>query len=681
MCPEATIARVTSDATTQPHDPRAENELLRLLAEDRPARELSAVRAPTELVDLALTVRTRIDALRRREQALAALADSARDLATSDTQAQTLHAIVRRARALLRTDVAYILLYDRERGDTYMEATDGSVSAAFQSLRVRLGDGLGGLVAKTRKPYWTADYPHDDRFTHTRAIDDAVGEEGIVAICGTPLLVDDEFVGVLFASNRSPRPFDRDEVVLLGSFAALAAAALVKTRSVTDSAAALVKTRSVTDSAAALAALSEAHETVRRHTEGVERAAAAHDRFTELVLRGGGVDDITDALVQSLGGWAVLVDVGGQTRSAAGDPAPTESVVEPDAVLEAARAATRATPHGRTWVAPVAAASELLGALVVGGPRPLDDADRRTVERAAVVTALVLTFERYAADGRRRLRGGLVTDLVQGRGRATGRRQGALAEGIDLREPFCLAVIRPVDPADGQGLARSVDGAVGDRGLVGRIDDDVVVLLPAEDAAKAAERLARLVRGGRPVTIGTAGPGHGVEAPGTLYASARRTAIALEALGRAGEHGAAEGLGFAGLVVADQPDVGAFVDGMLGPVLRYDAEHGTDLVGTLDAYFAAGASPREASRRLHVHPNTVGQRLARVATLLGAGWTRPEVALEVQLALRMRRLLPAAPSTPRSTGATGARTTPASTPTTTPARPPTTAATTRWHST
>ncbi|MCH8628114.1 GAF domain-containing protein [Arsenicicoccus piscis] len=640
---------MTSDATTQPRHPRAEHDLLRLLAEDRPARELSAVDAPTELVDLALTVRTRIDALRRREQALVALADSARDLATSDTQAQTLHAIVRRARALLRTDVAYILLYDRERGDTYMEATDGSVSAAFQSLRVRLGDGLGGLVAKTRKPYWTADYPHDDRFTHTRAIDDAVGEEGIVAICGTPLLVDEEFVGVLFASNRSPRPFDRDEVVLLGSFAALAAAALVKTRSVTDS-------------AAALAALSEAHETVRRHTEGVERAAAAHDRFTELVLRGGGVDDITDALVQSLGGWAVLVDVGGQTRSAAGDPAPTESVVEPDAVLEAARAATRATPHGRTWVAPVAAASELLGALVVGGPRPLDDADRRTVERAAVVTALVLTFERYAADGRRRLRGGLVTDLVQGRGRATGRRQGALAEGIDLREPFCLAVIRPVDPADGQGLARSVDGAVGDRGLVGRIDDDVVVLLPAEDAAKAAERLARLVRGVRPVTIGTAGPGRGVEAPGTLYASARRTAIALEALGRAGEHGAAEGLGFAGLVVADQPDVGAFVDGMLGPVLRYDAEHGTDLVGTLDAYFAAGASPREASRRLHVHPNTVGQRLARVATLLGAGWTRPEVALEVQLALRMRRLLPAAPSTPRSTGATGARTTPASTP-------------------
>lgn len=46
----------------------------------------------------------------------------------------------------------------------------------------------------------------------------------------------------------------------------------------TDSAAALVVFETVTDSAAALAALSEAHETVRRHTEGVERVAAAHDR-------------------------------------------------------------------------------------------------------------------------------------------------------------------------------------------------------------------------------------------------------------------------------------------------------------------------------------------------------------------------------------------------------------------
>ena len=42
-----------------------------------------------------------------------------------------------------------------------------------------------------------------------------MSDEGIVAICGTPLLVAAEFVGVLFAANRSPRPFTHDEVALL----------------------------------------------------------------------------------------------------------------------------------------------------------------------------------------------------------------------------------------------------------------------------------------------------------------------------------------------------------------------------------------------------------------------------------------------------------------------------------
>lgn len=69
----------------------------------------------------------------------------------------------------------------------------------------------------------------------------------------------------------------------------------------------------------ALAALSEAHDTVRRHTAGVERAAAAHDRFADLVLGGGGADDITKALVDLLGGWAVVLDNGGVRRSEAGD--------------------------------------------------------------------------------------------------------------------------------------------------------------------------------------------------------------------------------------------------------------------------------------------------------------------------------------------------------------------------
>ena len=190
---------VTQTTVTQ------EARLLELLATGASAADIAAVDADPVLRDLALQVRAVTDLRRRREQELEALVETAQDLATMDDPALVLEAIVLRARTLLGTDLAYLTLYDEEAGDTFMRATSGSISSAFQQVRLELGAGLGGLVASTHRPYWTSDYFADDRFRHTSPIDTAVGDEGIVGICGTPLLVKDEFVGVLFAANRSPR--------------------------------------------------------------------------------------------------------------------------------------------------------------------------------------------------------------------------------------------------------------------------------------------------------------------------------------------------------------------------------------------------------------------------------------------------------------------------------------------
>ena len=76
----------------------------------------------------------------------------------------------------------------------------------------------------------------------------------------------------------------------------------------------------------------------------------------------------------------------------------------------------------------------------------------------------------------------------------------------------------------------------------------------------------------------------------------------------------------------------------LGPVLDYDRQRETQLVETLDAWFAAGGGLRETADRLHIHPNTVTQRLDRVGLLLGETWREPRRKLDVQLALQMVRL-------------------------------------------
>ena len=80
------------------------------------------------------------------------------------------------------------------------------------------------------------------------------------------------------------------------------------------------------------------------------------------------------------------------------------------------------------------------------------------------------------------------------------------------------------------------------------------------------------------------------------------------------------------------------MDRTLGPLIRYDTRRGTALVGTLEAYFGAGSSPARAAEALHVHVNTVTQRIARIAQVLGAGWQHPDRSLELQLALRLHRL-------------------------------------------
>lgn len=102
-------------------------------------------------------------------------------------------------------------------------------------------------------------------------------------------------------------------------------------------------------------------------------------------------------------------------------------------------------------------------------------------------------------------------------------------------------------------------------------------------------------------------------------------------------------MGFVGLLlgavdIGGDRDVSRFLTATVGPVIDYDARRGTALVRTLEAYFGVGSSLTRAAEQLHVHVNTVTQRLERVGHLLGVDWQQPERVLEVQLALRLHRL-------------------------------------------
>lgn len=625
--PGATAEQALRDAGDGP------SALLLLLAREAPAGELSRLLelhdSPglARAVTWALEVRALLDGRERRERHLAALYASASDLSSLHDLEQVLQAIVHRARALLGSDAAYLTLSDDERGGTYMRVTEGIETQAFKQVLIPFGAGLGGLVAETVTPYATADYAADARFQHV--IDATVAGEGLVAILGVPLRLGERAIGVLYAANRRERPFTADEVALLLSLADHAAVA-IETASLFEE----LKT--------ALADLQRASAVISAHSAAVERAAAEHERLSAVLLNGGGLPEVAAAVVDVLGGSLLVIDPAGRLLVTAGPEVP-DAVTLADAALPRSRGrrarTSRTADGGPVVVAPVFAGGDVLGAVVSVG-QDLDDAEVRILERAAVVTALLLLQERSIAEAEHRLRGELFDDLFAVPQRdLEGLHRRALHLGLDLATPYVVVVVRVADPSRTTAAWRAARAAHGPAGTSGQHRGDLVLLVAAADASATGRRVSTQIADavGAPVTVGVAGPGAGAIELAELYREAARCCDVLTALGRDGEVAGRDELGVYGLLLsaAGQTELDRFVARTVGPLLDYDRDRGSELVRTLLAFYGAGGSLTRTAQELFVHVNTLYQRLERITQLLGEGWRSGDGALQVHLALRL----------------------------------------------
>lgn len=639
--------------------------LLRLLAEEAPESAYTewlasfAARTGTDLsaevveaYQLARQVREATECRKGRESELAALYATAGDLSSLRDTDKVLRAIVRRARQLLHSDVAYLTMLDEGGGDTSMRVAEGMVTQALSAMRLPHGAGVSGLVAKTGEPFWTDHYLRDRRIIHV--IDDLVAEEGLAGILGVPLLLAGDVIGVLFAADRARRRFAPGEVALLSSLGNHAAIALNNARLFEQS-------RQV------VGELTAAHAAVQAQAEVVERAATVHQRLADLVLQGSDMTAVVAALAEVLDADLLVVGPDSQElASSAGSHRTLRSYLrldqdrvragssgpKPDSWESSRQQAfglgrtVRFTPNAAgtsVWVTPVIAGAEHIAVMLSTRSTAFDDAELQTLERAAQVTALLLLTRRLVAAAEQRVRGELLDDLLSSYPvdeTALTRRAALL--GVDLIRSHAVVTARPVASSDRNAFlvaANAVSRELG--GIAGEHDGSVVCLIPDLAADEAAGRvIARLDQLGAKATVGASGPGRGVAQLKDAHRYAARCERILLALGQTGGWSTPKELGIYGLLFsgASREQIDEFVQTRLGPVLHYDAQHDTRLVETLQVYFDCNANLVRTAGALYLHVNTLRQRLGRLGDLLGPQW-REQGQLELHVAVKIHEIV------------------------------------------
>jgi phosphotransferase system enzyme I (PtsP) len=141
-------------------------------------------------------------------------------VAHSHHSSETLTNIVRLIQGRFHTAVCSVYFYVPDRGELVLGATVGLESEAIGRVRMRLDEGLTGLVAQQRAPVAVADAFAHPRFKYFPE----AGEDPYHSFLGVPLLEGGTLQGVLVVQTREPRQFSPSEVRMLVTVAAQLAA-------------------------------------------------------------------------------------------------------------------------------------------------------------------------------------------------------------------------------------------------------------------------------------------------------------------------------------------------------------------------------------------------------------------------------------------------------------------------
>ena len=416
-----------------------------------------------------------------------------------------------------------------------------------------------------------------------------------------------EAIGAITAHTEAPREFTDDEVDFIVTSASLVASAIENARLYEEARLRVAELEQLTELAEAIAsadALDELLETVAVDARLLLAAHACHVYLLdpareELDLRAS--DPEPDGARQTLG----LAELGPE-------------------LARGGRSSRLAIP--------LVASGELIGLLVAEGSSRVE-LGRAVASQVAVGIKKVQVIEQLAEKN-------LIKDFFEelAGGRARGDLEGrATRLGCDLGQPHVVLVAEPWSDPLARALRSAAPGSLFDhredslRGLV---------RLASASSESFLERVRRLHDElPEPVSIGVSSVCRGEAAFTAGFAEAQQALVGTVVLAGKPSVLAYDDLGAYKYLLRVAVDGGirdATVDAV-GRLADYDEQRGAQLLATLEEFLRRHGSISTTSEALYVHPNTLRQRLRRIAELSGLDLRRDDW-LAIEIAVKMVKL-------------------------------------------
>ncbi|MDQ2984822.1 MAG: GAF domain-containing protein, partial [Actinomycetota bacterium] len=492
----------------------------------------------------------------------------------------------------------FVYLLDHDGSRLVLKAAGEPYGDLVDKVALEQGEGLAWWVADRKEPAFIREQALDDpRVKYVPELD----EEKFQSLVSVPILGKDrEAIGVITMHTEAPREFTDSEVDLLVSSASLVAGAIENARLYDEMRQRVSELEQLTELGEAVAATQTLDELLPSVLERSARLLGAETCRVYLL-------DPSSEQLQ----LAAVFPADSPARSTIG-------------LSELARPAKLG---GAT--APLVANDELLGLLAADGTSEVELA-RAAANQVAVAIKKIELIERLTEKN-------LIKDFFQQL--AAGKELAQIASraerlGADLNRPHLVVSARPASDALERALGSCAPGSLFDR------QDDLLralIRVPLAGEAQLVEAIGLAIETVEPAPrVGVSNLCSGAANFAAGFEEARHALLGTTVLHNRSAVTAYDELGPYKYLLRMSLDAG-MRDSHRDAVFRlaeYDEERSSQLLRTLEEFLGRRGNISATAEALYIHPNTLRQRLRRIADLTGLD-LRKEDWLMVEIAVKL----------------------------------------------